>query len=285
MELFEARPNLLTHQHGPGPFIGEHSMHIMVVNRNEDLLCRCLQLATRIPRDERAILLNAQTTGGFFMMPPQKYYGSSLLGYACSFGLKRAVWMMVTDPQLGLDLNSCPCGMSGFYPVHAAVVNGQKEMFDFLTNPNGNNSTSVIDDGEGIMATGWALQADGSDAENLPLGLLAKEYQVTAITAHRNLSRMTALQLVTLFGNQDMFTHIVQKQSQVRWMWGPLACFAIDAREVDRAAKVVARLDSTADTQVGCSTRVQKRMRVCTCASAHAHDSRKLVTCWPHAGP
>eukprot|EP00966_Prymnesium_polylepis_P121140 2799602-Prymnesium_polylepis.1 len=35
-------------------------MHILVVNRNEELLCRCLQLATRIPRDERIIMMGAQ---------------------------------------------------------------------------------------------------------------------------------------------------------------------------------------------------------------------------------
>ena len=53
-------------------------MHILVVNRNEEMLCRCLQLATRIPRDDRVVLLRAQTSGGFFLMEPMLHYGSSL---------------------------------------------------------------------------------------------------------------------------------------------------------------------------------------------------------------
>jgi len=244
MLLLEANPRMLTHQHGEGPFTGEHAMHILVVNRKEDLFCRCLQLVTRIPRDERAILMGAQTTGGFFSGPPMIYYGSSILAYAAAFGLKRAVWMMVTDPQLSLDLNARPCGVSGFYPLHAAVVNGQTEMYDFLTDPNGSESGQQRpsdDDSSGFDDNGGSL--------HLPLQLLADSKKTTAIAAKPNLSQLTCLQLAALFGNQQMFTHIVRKQAQVRWMWGPLACFAIDATEVVKAAGVVTRLDSSAATQ------------------------------------
>ena len=43
--LYHARPILLEQAHLDGPFVGETALHIVAINRQEDALCKMLQLA------------------------------------------------------------------------------------------------------------------------------------------------------------------------------------------------------------------------------------------------
>lgn len=90
MALAHARPRLLLQSHAEGFFTGEHGLHILAVNRRESELCVLLQLAgDRLNPQELHGLLTEQVKGGFFLDPPMKYYGGTILGYLAAFGLVR----------------------------------------------------------------------------------------------------------------------------------------------------------------------------------------------------
>lgn len=99
--VFRQLPELLVQAHADGPFKGEHGLHILAVNRRERDLCALCALARdSLSREQFATLLTMQASGSFFAHPPMQYFGSTLLGYLASFGLKGPIAILLSATKL-----------------------------------------------------------------------------------------------------------------------------------------------------------------------------------------
>ena len=210
--LYHARPILLEQAHLDGPFVGETALHIVAINRQEDALCKMLQLAhEHLNSEQLERVFLTQATGGFFLDEPMALYGGTPLAYAATFGLRRAIVIMLslsarsTKMQGLLDINHprLACRRTGFLPLHAIVANGNKDMYDFLTS-----------------------------LPDLPI-LASYRASEEVLSRQGTASQFTALQLACHLGDGDMFEHILQRRSELVWRWGPLAQFKIDLEGID----------------------------------------------------
>ena len=184
LDLFRASPALLTRTHGTGPFEGESSLIIAIVNRREDVVLTMLELAKKLPEDRRDDFLRAQPTGPFFSDLPMLHFGGTPLGYACVFELRQAVLEML---RLGLDLNDEPCTATGFLPIHALVANSKLEMIDWVT-----------------------------ELPDMPLKS-ARRVETAQVGLHAtcNYHGQSALQLAASLGDHRTFKHLLMKQTSV----------------------------------------------------------------------
>eukprot|EP00966_Prymnesium_polylepis_P030959 720306-Prymnesium_polylepis.1 len=139
LRLFEARPKLMLQSHAAGPFLGENTMHVVIVNRHEALLLVMIELSCAwLSDDELRTLYHTQTDGPFFDDAPMRNYGGTVLAWVCVFGLRRALQRMLECERLAkgvIDLNDHrqACKTTGFLPVHAVTANGLRDMYDFVT--------------------------------------------------------------------------------------------------------------------------------------------------------
>ena len=92
-------------------------------------------------------------------------YGGSVLAYCACFGMKEAVRRMVQIDLVDVDSNPCP--ITGYLPIHAVVACELAPMYDFLVNEIRCNPS-------------LETTPTGSDAA-LPLGPL----QLAVSAAHR----------------------------------------------------------------------------------------------------
>ena len=224
MEVFRRWPRLVFHGHGPGLFQGEHALHILAVNRREDTLCELLELAhARLSRYQFVGLLRARASGLFFHGNPMAFYGSTLASFLASFGLQRAFYHLtqfdimnefanrLTDPEAA-------CPVTGFLPLHAAVANGQLDMYDFLSGAN-----------DHLAPVPGELR--------LPSDRLAIVQQKTAHGLNEEWSELSPLQLAFKMGDKRMCRHILRKRLMLNWKWGPLNSFRMDLGEIDSAGE------------------------------------------------
>jgi hypothetical protein len=138
--LLQQRPSLLAQLHaaddldGSPPCLGESCLHILCVNRREDLLLDAIALGeAQLPADAFAALLRAQACGAFFETGPMRFYGGTALAYACCFRLQRAVHRLLNTGIVGLNERDDACVLTGFLPLHAVVANALPDMYDWLT--------------------------------------------------------------------------------------------------------------------------------------------------------
>ena len=126
--IFDLRPSLMTAIHAPGPFGGESSLHILIVNLRFKEALRLLQRASAVLSDnDLQQLLLSPAEGGFFTGEPMRSFGGTPLGYACHYGAKELVSFMLSDLRVRdiVDLNRDPCQTSGYLPIHATIASGR----------------------------------------------------------------------------------------------------------------------------------------------------------------
>ena len=209
--LYAARPRLLTQVHAlSGPYHGESSLHICCVNKRQQMLLDLLHLAQRdLTARELEKLLKSQTSGSFFSNLPMRFYGSTALSYACCFDMRAAVIEMLGTGLVSLNDREDGCRLSGFLPLHATVASSQEEMFDWLTS-------------------------------NLPREWRASTDQVSKVGHLREtheLASLTPLQLSASFGDRSMVRHLLRRQCEVMWVWGPVTQYALSLEGVDSAGR------------------------------------------------
>ena len=131
--VLRTEPQLLLQTHVGQPFLGEGLLHIACANRREQLGIAMVDLAiASLSRADLASCLSTQAVGVFFHDAPMCWYGDSPLSYACVFGLRRLVRLMLDTGVVSLnDDDSCGT-LVGLHPVHAVAVNGLRGMYDFL---------------------------------------------------------------------------------------------------------------------------------------------------------
>jgi hypothetical protein len=107
-ELFDRHPPLMTEIHSAGPFVGENAFHILIVNSRHEDARRLLQMASaKLGDDDLETLLLSCCQGAFFTKEPMRSFGGSPLGFACYYGAKDVVTLMLSDPRMGaiVDVN------------------------------------------------------------------------------------------------------------------------------------------------------------------------------------
>lgn len=96
LSIYKARPTLLLQAHIYKLFLGENALHILAVNRREEQLIQCVELAAaHLTKNELQDLFCKQATGIFFSAEPMAYYGGTPVNFAVAFSLADALRTML----------------------------------------------------------------------------------------------------------------------------------------------------------------------------------------------
>lgn len=254
LALFRRQPTLLLQQHQPPIFTGENNLHIVIVNRHEDLLLELINLAIReLPATKLPDLFLGCAEGVFFEELPMRHYGARAeaaqphpsppfppflprcpthrrrslahprfsggtpLGYAAVFGMRKAILTMLSAPGLAgfIDLNS---------PKVACKITG------FLP------IHAVTANGLGSMIE-FLCSLGGSGAP-CPEKLRGKRGDIKALTAParmNDLADLTAMQVSVKLGDDRTFKKLIRRQTTILWRWGPVTQYRIDLDQIDSA--------------------------------------------------
>ena len=232
--LLRIKPALLRqchtrHRSGLALFTGESTLHILAANCREPLLCALIELATRaLPVEHARSLFTSQATGVFFHQPPMCWYGGTPLSYACAFELREAITAYLASGLVGLNDRQHACKLTGFLPIHTTVAHGHMELHDHLIG--------------GLAEVEW--RADPA-AESRVGKLLAL-----------NVHGLSPLALATQLGDHDSVKHLLRKQCEVLWVWGPVTQHSISLSGIDSTfeggcdmMELVARVGASRGTQ------------------------------------
>ncbi len=231
-----ARPSLLTQVHtkhrlGFPLFAGEGTLHVLAVNRQEELLCRLIKLAMRrdgpsdLTEEQARAVFSSQACGVFFNDMPMRFYGGSPLSYASCFELREAVRTLLDTGLVSLNDRSNTCPLTGFHPIHAVVASGSTAMYEFISS-------------------------------ELPREMQADTSILSAVgRLSLNMQGLSPLALATKLGDHAMVKHILRKQCAIVWVWGPVTAYSMDLDNIDSAGdggtdmmELVARLDAEQGT-------------------------------------
>ena len=213
--IFKAAPKLLSqvhtdHRAGFPLFNGESCLHICAVNCREELLCTLLTLVVeQLPKKDAIELLSKQCSGVFFLDLPMRNYGSTVLSYACVFGLRKVVVRLLQTGYVSMNDRNSTCEVSGYMPLHAVVAHGMTDMYDWLTS-----------------------------MPELPTYKRAKKdqrSQVGRLSHVHNTHGLLPAQLAAKLGNHRMCKHILRTATTVLWVWGPVTQYSINLAGIDTA--------------------------------------------------
>ena len=214
MEIYHKVPAMLPLLHvnsraGVPIFVGESSLHILAVNRHEDELVTLIdQIHRMLPPEEARKHLNSQAVGLFFRDTPMFNYGGSPMSYAVVFEMPDAVRALLATGMVSLNSREDACKLSGFLPIHACIANSLPNMYDLLT-------------------------------RELPPELRSSETLVTLNGSRMDLHLydLSCMQLAARLGDHRMLRHMLRKQCQILWIWGPVTSFALDLNGIDSAGE------------------------------------------------
>lgn len=209
MSLYREHPQWLMQVHAAaGPFSGESALHILAVNKCEELFVELVELAKQqLDSEDTKQLVLGHTEGAFFDGMPMRLYGSTPLSYACCFDLRKAVIALLSTGYCQLNRREDGCNKTGLLPLHAVVANSREDTYDFLTKE---------------LPPRWR-------ADSMSLTRTAK------LTPE--LTGLTPLQLAGSLGDRALVRHILKNQCEVMWVWGPVTQFALSLQGIDAAGK------------------------------------------------
>ena len=226
------------HRNGTPLFVGESALHILAVNRHEEELVQVLEYAVEHlePAEVRRIL-RSQATGTFFRDTPMVFYGGTALGFAIAFEMPDAVRAMLATGHVTLNDRELACQLSGFLPIHACIANSLPGMYDLLTR-------------ELVCLT---IESPGLHSSAVPTPLLssreifstpAQPPELRSDETHMvrkgkrmdlQLYDLSCMQLAAQLGDHKMLRHMLRKQCNVNWVWGPVTSFSLDLNGIDSA--------------------------------------------------
>ena len=217
MALYERLPHWILRVHGKGDYCGESALHIVAVNKREDLLVRLIKLAfERLDPEEVQGLFKAQPTGSFFEGVPMRDYGSTILSYSCSLQHRQAVVALLETGLVSLNERDDSCVLTGFMPLHAVVANCANyvncSIYDYLTEE---------------LKEEWRADAT----------LVTKVGLFDMRDGIPDMCSLTTMQLAAQLGDHATVRHILFKQCQVQWVWGPITSFLLDLNGIDSSGE------------------------------------------------
>ena len=151
---------------------------------------------------------------------------------AVAFGLKGALVELLGAADVGLGDVVLACKLTGFSPMHVAVANSCKEMVDFLA---GIHEAGVqkppiemvrMQTLASLLAKKDAKAGGGGKASKMAV-------RTTKPSVDGFVAGLTPLQLAAHLGNHDMFGHLLMRDTQLVWSWGPVSEFRIPLNGID----------------------------------------------------
>ena len=116
--------------------------------------------------------------------------------------------------QVDLNEREASCTLSGFMPIHAVVANSQERMYDFLTS--------------GVPRK-WCVR----------IGHLTR---IGNQDSCEEFSNLTPLGLAAALGDRSLVRHILRKQCEVMWVWGPVTQVRLSCRFAPCALRELRRV-------------------------------------------
>ena len=161
-------------------------------------------------------LFKAQATGTFFEALPMRYYGGTALAYACSLQLREAVVALLATGYVDLNDRADGCHLTGFLPIHAVIANSANysacDMYDFVT---------------GDLKPEW--RADSRQLTKV--GVLDLRDGILDTAA------LSPLQLAAQLGDHATVRHVLRKQCEIEWIWGPVTSFLLNLDGIDSSGQ------------------------------------------------
>ena len=175
---------------------------------------RCTR-CTRYTRYTRDTRYTRQASGVFFQDQPMVNYGGTVIGFATAFSMTRLLAEMLSRAANSakvkgiFDLNdhAHACKHTGFLPIHVAVANWLAEMYDeLITGPGGLRSTMLM---RAVPGTS------------------------TQYGTMRSLALLAPGQLAVILGDKRMLQHVLKRQTNVVWRWGPVTQLRLSLNHID----------------------------------------------------
>lgn len=210
-------------------------------------------------RKELRHLLNLEAGGGEagggagksarVLALPLACYGGTPLGFCAARGMSRALGFMLTMKKANFSLYEPHCELTGFLPIHAVVALGSTKMIDRMLVLEPSLRTNRDDREEGQRASDKqkpdtvAPRNLGVRTVKLSRGPVLSGSARLVADKRAGLAKLprpghSPLQLAVYFGRQDMFKHLLRKQTTLRWSWGLLREYEIDLNGVDDVGSV-----------------------------------------------
>ena len=142
-------------------------------------------------------------------------YGSTPIGYMVAFSMPRPIALLAFHCKscskmhglLQLDNPRHACRITGFLPLHIAVVNGLTGMYDFILN--------------------FANIRELEEFRSRP-NLIS-----TRVGQFREYAGLTPLQLAAKVGDHRLFQYIMRRTAKVLWVWGPVTQYELSLDQID----------------------------------------------------
>jgi len=183
-------PELATSVYAEGEYSGENILHIAVVHQDYELVCWLIE---REPE-----LLNAETTGSFFLPSKDAYFGGYPLLFAVASNQREFVQAMLATRNTDRGRIRGPRALKnqitvadrfGNGALHLCVIHDLPEMYDFVVEEMRRHGLTPAD-----------------------------------IRHRLNAEKLTPLALAAAMGHREMFQHILGKNSIIAWDYGPVTC-------------------------------------------------------------
>ncbi|KAL1524691.1 hypothetical protein AB1Y20_019576 [Prymnesium parvum] len=196
VSLCDATPQLLCGTYTKGDFDGED---LVAVTDKEALMKKLLTIALeKLPRDDLEVVFSQTAKGPFFLKEPMSHFGGTPVSYMAVFGMLDAIKSLdAIIPVRNFALN-VRCPVSGYLPIHAAVIASRKDIYDYLCDHCG-----------------------------------CDEFARVSKSAVFDLEGLTPLQLAAKYGIHTIFKHLLRRRAVKEWTWGPVTSYMLPMRGID----------------------------------------------------
>ena len=145
-----------------------------------------------------------------------------------------------------LDNPRHACRITGFLPLHIAVVNGLTGMFDFLLNFSNIRELEAYRSRPNLIST--------------------------RVGQFREHAGLTPLQLAAKVGDHRLFQYIMRRTAKVLWVWGPVTQYELSLDQIDSTGDTCAAVTRPSRAPPSCARYARHRYAPVT----HAAVTRPL---------
>jgi len=198
-KLCESMPSLLCGVYPKGDFLGEGPLHLVAVSGKEELMTSLLQVALdRLKRQDLEQLFSQAAHGPFFFKEPMSHFGGTPVSYLATFGMHDALKTLDAKLAVRNFALNVRCPVSGYLPIHAAIVSSRRDIYDYLCDHCG-----------------------------------CDEFALVSKSGAFDLEGLTPLQLATKLGLHGIFKHALRRRAVKEWSWGPVTSYMLPMRGID----------------------------------------------------
>jgi len=151
------------------------------------------------------------------------HFGGTPAAYLAVFGMLDAIKLLDSDISIRNFALNVRCPVSGYMPVHAAVIASRKDIYDYLCDHCGCDEFAQVEHSRVF-----------------------------------DLEGLIPLQLACKFGIHTIFKHLLRRRAVKQWSWGPVTSYMLPMRGIDtegiagdqHVMELVAEITATHDAQM-----------------------------------